>query len=741
MHRVRLCSAPFLVLAAAFGSAAPASAQLFRDVSDRAGFVDLRQQVPREFGDCLLGGGRFCETERLTGGIAVGDYDADGWPDIYLTALDPPGRLMRNRGDGTFEDVTFEVGLALGARGNGAAWVDVDKDGDLDLYVSTVAQDRFHLYVQVNGRFAEDGRGRGLDVEADDPRSGFSIAVGDYDGDGWPDLHTTEWRLDAIVENGSASANRLFRNRGAVEPGHFDDRTRFAGVDLDRVSPDGTFAFASAFEDLDDDGVVDLLVASDFGTSRLFWGNGDGTFTDTTEESGVGTDENGMGSTLGDFDGDGDLDWFVTSVYDPDDRCAVGGCNWGATGNRLYRNDGDRRFTDVTDAAGVRDGRWGWGAAFFDADLDGDLDLAMTNGVDFVGRSDAPFNEDAARYWRNDGPEAEPRFVEQAEAARFVDRTPGKGMALIDYDRDGDLDVVMARTLLSPRIWRNDAPPEHAWLVVKAVGTESTRESHGARVRLRPRDGGPAKIRRIDGPTHFLGQSEMGAWFGLGPSEEAVDLEVRWPSGATVSFECVAPRQHIEAVEPVGGAALRQPPPDEVCNGRDDDCDGETDEAPCEPLPDAGPPDAAPDPDASDPDASDPDASDPEVGPPDAGADAGPNDAGPPDSGPGDGPPVDDPPVDGATLDAAPDDASADSARGAPRVDAAEPRSDRTDADSAAGGDAATGRDAATDDGERRSGGTGCATHGAPQPVLTALWLLALVTLRRRLALARWDLR
>ena len=176
------------------------------------------------------------------------------------------------------------------------------------------------------------------------------------------DIFTSEWRtLWQTNDNGPTHA-RLLHNRGAEQPGYFDDVTTEAGVSVDLLHPHGDFALSPRFSDLDGDGWPDLTIASDFLTSRLFWNNGDGTFTDGTREASVGTDQAGMGSTIGDYDGDGDLDWFVTAISDhryPD------------RGNRLYRNEGQREFSDQTDAVGVRDGQWGWGTSFLDYDNDG----------------------------------------------------------------------------------------------------------------------------------------------------------------------------------------------------------------------------------------------------------------------------------------------------------------------------------------------------------------------------------
>jgi len=197
----------------------------------------------------------------------------------------------------------------------------------------------------------------------------MSVTMGDFDRDGWLDVHTTEWPLAPLVDDPTVTHGRLLRNRGAEAPGFFADVTEAAGLDmaelptLTRSPRVGTFSFGTAFADLDGDGWQDLAVSRDFGRSRLYWNNGDGTFTDGTVDGGLGTDENGMGSTLGDFDGDGDLDWFVSAIHTV--GCLSTNWVWRPSGNRLYRNDGDRVFTDVTDERGVWEGYWGWAARFW----------------------------------------------------------------------------------------------------------------------------------------------------------------------------------------------------------------------------------------------------------------------------------------------------------------------------------------------------------------------------------------
>jgi hypothetical protein len=490
-------------------------------------------------------------------GAAAGDCDGDGWIDLFVIDRRAPAILYRNRGDGTFADGTEGSGLeVLAADGVGPAWGDVDNDGDLDLYVTTNSNAAIRNFLFINDgqcRFSEEGVERGAAVVTPHVHRGFSATFGDFDGDGYIDLHTNEW--NPVLQCVAQSHARLLRNRGAVQPGHFEDVTTAADVELgedpfgssDLVIP---LAFASRFADLDDDGWPDLAVASDFGTSRLFWNNGNGTFTDGTIESGVGTDENGMGSAIDDFDGDGRLDWFVTSILETNPRCERPQfiCGWGTTGNRLYRNEGGRRFSDVTDAVGVRHGFWGWGTSFLDFDNDGDLDLVMTNGTFEEAPADSPFRADPMRLWQNDGR----RMIEVSAAMGLSATAAGKGLVVFDYDRDGDLDVWVGHDDAAPILYRNLRGNESGWLRVEVEGRSSNRDGLGARVELQIVAGGPTQTREVNAGSNFLGQNEGTAHFGLGIGQAPVArVRVRWPAtGRELVFESVARNTTLVAIEP-----------------------------------------------------------------------------------------------------------------------------------------------------------------------------------------------
>jgi hypothetical protein len=499
-----------------------------------------------------------CAPESNGGGATAGDANGDGWVDLFVTRMHDTDILFCNDGDGTFTDCTAGTGLGDAVRGsNGAAFADVDNDGDQDLYVLGIGDAAFYLFINDGtGKFTEEAAARGVAIDDHQSlaRSGTSVAFGDYDRDGYLDMYTTEWRQAPMVPYATRSHSRLLRNRGRLFPGYFEDVTIAAEVVLEEGAAQNegySHGFSAAFSDLDGDGWPDLAVAADYTTSRLYWNDGDGTFTDGTVPSGVGTDANGMGSTFGDVDGDGDLDWFVTSILAPGYDGSGAGLG---SGNRLYINEGNRSFSDGTDAYGVRNGDWGWGTAFFDYDLDADLDLVMTNGYIY---SPSPFEFDRMRLWRNDGG----GLMSEVGVAEGVDDTgQGRGLVTFDYDADGDLDIFVVNNESTPVLLRNDDASGNAWLEVVVHGQGNiNRDGIGTYVRVTSVDGGDTQLRQIGTVSHYLGNSQRFAHFGLGNFAGPIhEVEIEWPNGAVETLSNVAVNQVISLPEPapaLGGLA------------------------------------------------------------------------------------------------------------------------------------------------------------------------------------------
>jgi hypothetical protein len=492
----------------------------FTDVTLEAGFdyshgyAGFRrkngQQVPRT---------RVSDRERIAGGVASGDVDGDGLVDLYaIRGTIGPNLLFRNRGDGTFEEVR-SAGVAIrNTPGAGPAFADIDGDGDLDLLVNGTQDTTSRVFRnRGDGTFEEITAESGL---ASVKRNTYSAAFGDVDGDGDLDLSMAHW--NSLPDTGD-SPQQLFENDGT---GHFRDVSVSSGVssaiprpssiDEDNIAE---YTFAPNLTDIDADGWVDLVVAADFQTSMVLHNRGDGTFEDWTTP--VISDENGMGASMGDVDNDGDLDWFVTSIYDED---GVAEGNWGVTGNRLYINDGAGNFSDGTDAAGVRHGFWGWASCLQDFDNDGDLDIFHVNG--WAPRAGNSFAIDPSRLFLNRG---DGTFVEGAERHGIDDQGNGRGIVCFDADRDGDIDIFIANSLQPPRFYRNDGGNRLNHLSVRLRGPAGNSEGIGAWVfveTFRRR-----QLREIRAGSNFSSQDPAEAHFGLGSAQFALRVEVHWPDG------------------------------------------------------------------------------------------------------------------------------------------------------------------------------------------------------------------
>jgi hypothetical protein len=499
---------------------------LFTEVTEEAGIAGTHAPLPpRDTGASRP----FEEYSWIPGGAAAEDFDGDGWIDLFVTQGGiSPTLLYRNNGDGTFTEEGVARGAAIDSNQTvGAAAADYDNDGDIDLVVTTEYGPHHLLVNQGNGTFLDDT------TQVLTPNFAVtSPSWGDIDNDGLLDLVIGEW--DGLQTN--EQALYVYRNVGG---GTLESSDFTSDLSASRL------IFSPRFSDLDGDRYADLAVVSDFGNSRLFLNDGTGFFQEVTEESNIGTDENGMGSAIGDYDNDGDMDWFVSSIWD---ETQVTGLGWGVTGNRLFQNDGKAVFTDVTDAAGVRDGNWGWGSVFGDYDLDGDLDLFHVNGWSATaspGFGYLKFDRQPARLFENDGGGV---YEEVAASANLIETGQGRGTLSLDYDNDGDLDLFVVNNhileasgedfIRSPApfsLHRNDTPSAGHWLKVHLRGQPPYhRFGVGSRAVV-TREGGATQTRELHASTHFMatGPDRIGH-FGLGEASTASSVKAEWNRGVDV---------------------------------------------------------------------------------------------------------------------------------------------------------------------------------------------------------------
>ena len=502
----------------------------FSDITDQSGIAHQFTIVGKPSVDTLS------DPERFGGGLAVVDLDSDSDLDLYLVAGDgSPNALFRNEGNNQFTEIATSIGLDLMHKGSGPAFGDIDGDGDQDLFVGSVEGDSYFVMRQDAGQFVDVTATSGIQLAAEHT---VSASFADYDMDGDLDLVLAHWRNPE-----SPDTETLWANNG---DGTFFSASIPSGIAASLLTPaDGAapgtlvdYSFSPIFTDLDTDGDPDFLVAADFNTSQVFRNNGDGTFTAITDP-GVIIDDSGMGSAVGDYDNDGDMDWFVTAIYEdpsqPDARI----------GNRLYRNLGDGTFEDVSEQAGIVDGGWGWGACMEDFDNDGDVDIFHVNGWwqidprDEIGSYE--FASDPVRYFESQG---DGTFVEAAQEAGLIETGQGRGVACFDSDRDGDLDLVITNNQDTDSVvfFRNEFAGSDHYLTVKLNGAGMNTDAIGAMIEIT--DGSRTQIREIRASNHFVSQNPAEAHFGLGTATN-VDMTVFWPNGGQTVMNNVTADQYL----------------------------------------------------------------------------------------------------------------------------------------------------------------------------------------------------
>ena len=469
--------------------------------------------------------------EEFASGLAAADYDADGDIDLYVAGGNvEPNHLYRNEGDGTFVEVAGEVGLALRHKGSGPTFADIDGDGDLDLFIGAIDGERVYLMENNHGLFVDATSTSGIRIEADNT---ISATFGDYDLDGDLDLVLAHWGNPQQPDT-----ETLWRNDGH---GVFESASIESGISATLIERDPQVldrTFTPNFSDIDGDGDPDLLITGDFETSQVFENNGDGTFRRVTDRR-VITDEAGMGAAVGDYDNDGDMDWFVTSIHEEGNFF----------GNRLYRNRGDGTFEDATEEAGVARGGWAWGSCFADFDNNGVLDIFHTNGwkgsTGGDGSKSGDFTDEQVRLFMGQG---DGTFRRRDTALALSDRGLGRGVACFDAERDGDIDIALTNNNDTQLVYyRNDLDNGNHYLGVVLQGSGSNTRGVGARITVEAASG--TQVREVRAGNNYVSQDPTEVHFGLGEDTTA-EVTVRWPDGATSSVVDVAADQLLTVEQP-----------------------------------------------------------------------------------------------------------------------------------------------------------------------------------------------
>jgi enediyne biosynthesis protein E4 len=545
----RVFAAPLSILSALFLSGCPGpkdpkptaspsshpDSGRFRDISQESGLAAF-QHIDGS-------SGRKFFVEQVGAGVAIFDYDGDGWPDVYFCSGGPlPGykgpkpqnKLFRNKHDGTFEDVTERAGVGCGKYSIGVAEGDFDNDGHPDLFVTCFGE---------NVLYHNNGDGTFTDVTQKAKVGGgqhinTSAAWGDFDGDGYLDLYVcryVKYSLDEDLWCGKIAGHKSYCGPNLYLPdtgalfhnnrdGTFTDVSAASGIDKKKGN-----GLGAVWLDYNDDGKPDLFVANDQMPNMLWRNNGNGTFTEVALDSGValgerGNTQAGMGADAGDIDNKGRLDLLVT--------------NFSEEPNALYYNDGGR-FRDISYSSGMGSATLmflGFGTGFLDYDRDGFLDMFFANGHvldDIETYSDAVTWAQSNQLFRNRGDRT---FEEVSEATGIAQgKRVSRGAAFGDLFNNGHTDIVVNVLRGKPLVLKNECAPSAHWIELDLRASSGNPQAIGARVFLTA--GGITQRRDVKTCGSYASSSDPRVLFGLGKNTKVDEIRVEWPGGKKTSLK------------------------------------------------------------------------------------------------------------------------------------------------------------------------------------------------------------
>ena len=550
----------FLTLAIVVLTSTTLQAATFVDVTSEAG---IRFQHSSGTRSSLL-------PEDMGSGAGFADIDNDGDIDLYIVNIPGPftqdgvgarsphpyngnaNALYRNNGDGTFTDITRAAGVGHQGYGMGCVFADYDGDADLDLYLTNYGENVLYRN-NGNATFTDVSETAGVDCDLWSTGAAFADVDGDTDLDIYVcnyvtyDLEALEQMKEESLQSGKPVPSALnphvfepqdnvfYRNNG---DGTFTDATEATGI-----AAVGGRSMQAIFSDFDNDNDLDLYVANDTTTNHVYRNDGGGNFTDVSAESWAADFRGSMGLTAGDYDADGDTDLFMSHWVDEE--------------NALYRNlfveDGnakqirfvDESYTSLLAEESIK--QIGWGTALFDYDNDGDLDIFVTNGSTFqeLSRPEVLIPQ-ADMLFRNNGDETFTDVSQETGIAALPLRV-GRGAAFGDYDNDGDVDIFIVNNHAPPTLLRNEGGNRNNWLQIKLVGAGTNQDAIGAKIQVKTVD--QTQIREIYAGDSYMSFNSLIAEFGVGNATQIETLQVTWQNGKTQKLHNVPANQRIRITQ------------------------------------------------------------------------------------------------------------------------------------------------------------------------------------------------
>ena len=502
--------------------------------------------------------------EDMGSGAGFADIDNDGDIDLYIVNIPGPftqdgnsdkgntNALYLNNGDGTFTDITHTAGVGHQGYGMGCVFADYDADADLDLYLTNYGENVLYRN-NGNATFTDVTAAAGVGCELWSTGAAFA----DVDGDTDVDLYVCNYvtynlvQLEQMKEESLQSGkpvpsalnphvfepqdNVFYRNNG---DGTFTDATDETGI-----AAVGGRSMQAVFSDFDNDNDLDLYVANDTTTNHIYRNDGGGGFTDVSTESWAADFRGSMGLTAGDVDADGDIDLFMSHWVDEE--------------NALYKNllkeDGgteqirfvDESYTSLLAEESLK--QIGWGTTLFDYDNDGDLDIFVTNGSTFqeLKRPEVLIPQPDMLF-RNNGDDTFTNVSQEAGIAALPLRV-GRGAAFGDYDNDGDVDIFVVNNHARPTLLRNEGGNRNNWVYVKLVGSGRNRDAIGAKIQVKTAD--QTQVREIYAGESYMSANSLVAEFGVGEAAQIETLQVTWQNGETQKLHNVPTNQRIRITQ------------------------------------------------------------------------------------------------------------------------------------------------------------------------------------------------